>query len=40
MQPRLDEFAFLVEDLDAYLGKKERRARRMLKWKNFFKRRN
>ena len=37
MNPRFDEFSHLVEDLDAYLGKKERRVQRLLKWKNFFK---
>ena len=33
----VDEFSHLLEDLDAYLGKKERRVRRLLKWKNFFR---
>ena len=37
MYPSLDDFSHLMEDLDAYLGKKERRVQRVLKWKNFFK---
>ncbi|MCL2128174.1 MAG: glycosyltransferase [Treponema sp.] len=39
LQPRLVDFSHLMEDLDIYLDKKERRVRRLLKWKNFFKRR-
>jgi len=39
MQPRLAEFSQLMEDLDAYMGKKERRVQRLLKWKSFFRRR-
>jgi hypothetical protein len=37
MDTSFDDFSHLVEDLDAYLGKKERRVQRLLKWKNFFK---
>jgi glycosyltransferase involved in cell wall biosynthesis len=37
LQPRLDEYTHLMQDLDAYLGKKERRVQRLLKWKSFFK---
>ena len=39
LQPKLEEFSHLIEDLDVYLDKKERRVQRLLKWKNFFKRR-
>jgi hypothetical protein len=39
MQWELDEFSHLMEDLDVYLNKEERRVQRILKWKNFFKRR-
>jgi hypothetical protein len=39
LQWELDEFSHLVEDLDVYLNKEERRVQRLLKWKNFFKRR-
>jgi glycosyltransferase involved in cell wall biosynthesis len=39
LQPQLDEFSHLVEDLDVYLDKKERRVQRLLKWKNFWRRR-
>ncbi|MCL2043882.1 MAG: glycosyltransferase [Treponema sp.] len=35
--PNLGDFSHLMEDLDAYMGKKERRVQRRLKWKNFFK---
>jgi glycosyltransferase involved in cell wall biosynthesis len=35
----LEEFSHLMEDLDVYLNKEERRVQRILKWKNFFKRR-
>jgi len=38
MQPRINEFSHLMEDLDAYLSKDERMVRRLVKWKNFFKR--
>jgi glycosyltransferase involved in cell wall biosynthesis len=38
LQWELDEFSHLVEDLDVYLSKEERRVQRILKWKNFFKR--
>jgi hypothetical protein len=38
MQGGLDNFSHLLEDLDLYLGKKERQVQRLLKWKNFFKR--
>ena len=37
LQPHLDNFSHLFEDLDVYLNRKERRVRRRLKWKNFFK---
>jgi len=37
LQPKIEEFAHLIEDLDVYLGKNERRVQRLLKWKNFFK---
>ena len=40
MQPRINEFSHLMENLDAYLSKDERNVRRLVKWKNFFKRRN
>jgi len=40
MQPRINEFSHLMEDLDAYLGKDERMVRRLVKWKKFFKRGN
>jgi len=40
MQPRINEFSHLMEDLDDYLSKDERLVRRMIKWKNFFKRRH
>jgi glycosyltransferase involved in cell wall biosynthesis len=40
IQPRINEFSHLMEDLDAYLSKDERNVRRFIKWKNFFKRRN
>jgi glycosyltransferase involved in cell wall biosynthesis len=36
LQPRINEFSHLMEDLDNYLSKDER----TVKWKNFFKRRN
>jgi glycosyltransferase involved in cell wall biosynthesis len=36
LQPRINEFSHLMEDLDDYLGKDER----SVKWKKFFKRRN
>ena len=39
LQPNLDDFSHLVEDLDIYLDRKARRVQRLLKWKNFFKRR-
>jgi glycosyltransferase involved in cell wall biosynthesis len=35
----LEEFSHLMEDLDVYLNKEDRRVQRLLKWKNFFKRR-
>ena len=38
LQPKLNEFSHLIEDLEVYLNKKERRVRRLLKFKNFFKR--
>jgi len=37
LQPKLEEFSHLIEDLDVYLDRKERRVQRLLKWKNFFK---
>ena len=37
IRPHIDDFSHLIEDLDVYLGKKERRVRSRLKWKNFFK---
>jgi hypothetical protein len=37
MQPRINEFSHLMEDLDAYLSKDEQTVRRLVKWKNFFK---
>ena len=37
MQPNLDDFSHLVEDLDIYLDKEARHVQRRLKWKNFFK---
>jgi glycosyltransferase involved in cell wall biosynthesis len=40
MQPKINEFSHLIEDLDDYLSKDERLVRRMIKWKNFFKRRH
>jgi len=39
LQPKIEEFSHLIEDLDVYLNKKERRVQRLLKFKNFFKRR-
>ncbi|MDR0290395.1 MAG: glycosyltransferase [Treponema sp.] len=39
LQWELEEFSHLIEDLDVYLSKEERRVQRILKWKNFFKRR-
>lgn len=36
----LEEFSHLIEDLDAYMDTKEQRVKRLLKWKNFFKRRH
>jgi len=38
LQPRINEFSHLMEDLDAYLGKDERNIRRLVKRNNFFKR--
>lgn len=40
IQPRLNEFSHLMEDLDAYLSKDEQMVQRLIKWKNFFKRRH
>jgi glycosyltransferase involved in cell wall biosynthesis len=37
LRPKLEEFSHLIEDLEVYLDKKERRVQRLLKWKNFFK---
>jgi len=39
LPPKIEEFSHLIEDLEVYLDKKERRVQRLLKWKNFFKRR-
>jgi glycosyltransferase involved in cell wall biosynthesis len=39
LQPKLEEFSHLIEDLEVYMDKKERRVQRLLKWKNFFKQR-
>jgi glycosyltransferase involved in cell wall biosynthesis len=39
LQPKIDDFSHLMEDLEVYLDKNERRVQRLLKWKNFFKRR-
>lgn len=39
IQPRLDEYVHLVEELDAYLNKKERREQRQQKFKDFFRHR-
>jgi glycosyltransferase involved in cell wall biosynthesis len=39
LQPKLEEISHLLEDLDVYMDRKERRVQRLLKWKNFFKRR-
>lgn len=38
LQPRINEFSHLMEDLDAYLSKDERNVRRLIKRNNFFKR--
>jgi glycosyltransferase involved in cell wall biosynthesis len=38
-QPRFNEYSHLIEELDAYLNKQERRSRWKLKWRNFFARR-
>jgi glycosyltransferase involved in cell wall biosynthesis len=40
LQPRINEFSHLTEDLDAYLSKDEKNVQRLIKWNNFFKRRN
>jgi glycosyltransferase involved in cell wall biosynthesis len=37
IQPKLEEFSHLMEDLDEYLTANERRVRRLFKRKNFFK---
>ena len=37
LQPKIEEFSHLIEDLEVYMDKKERRVQRLLKWKNFFK---
>jgi hypothetical protein len=39
LRPHLDKYSHLIEELGAYLNKKERRTQRKLKRKNFFKRR-
>ena len=39
MRPRLDAASHLIDDLDAYMDKKEKRVKRLLTRKNFFKRR-
>ena len=38
LQPKLEEFSYLIEDLDVYLNREERHVRRLLKFKNFFRR--
>jgi hypothetical protein len=40
MQPKINEFSHLIEDLDDYLSKDERVVQRLIKWKNFFKHRH
>jgi prefoldin subunit 5 len=37
IKPQIDDISYLMEDLDIYLDRKERRVRRLLKVKNFFK---
>jgi glycosyltransferase involved in cell wall biosynthesis len=37
LQPRLDEYAHLVKELDEYLGRKEQREQRQQKLRDFFK---
>jgi glycosyltransferase involved in cell wall biosynthesis len=37
MDHSFNHFSHLIEDLDAYLGKKERRVQTLLKWKHFFR---
>jgi hypothetical protein len=37
IHPKLEEFSHLIEDLDIYFAKNERRIQRILKWKSFFK---
>ncbi|MDR0316509.1 MAG: glycosyltransferase [Treponema sp.] len=37
VQPQLNEFSHLIEDLDEYLNKRERRMRSLRKFKDFFK---
>ena len=37
MQPNLDNFSHLMEDLEVYMNQNERRKKRLLKWNNFFK---
>jgi len=37
IQPDLDNFSHLMEDLEIYMNKKEKHVQRLLKWKNFFK---
>jgi glycosyltransferase involved in cell wall biosynthesis len=37
IRPKLEEFSHLIEDLDVYFAKNERRIQRILKWKSFFK---
>ena len=37
MQPNLDNFSHLVENLEVYMNQSEKRKRRLLKWNNFFK---
>jgi len=39
LRPKIEEFSHLMEDLDIYLNKKDRRVQRLLKFKNFFRRR-
>jgi glycosyltransferase involved in cell wall biosynthesis len=39
VRPNLNDFSHLMDDLDVYMDKNERRVQRVLKWKNFFKHR-
>ncbi|GHV02414.1 hypothetical protein FACS189485_02750 [Spirochaetia bacterium] len=37
LQPRFQEYSHLIEELESYLSKKQRRNRRLFWWKNLFK---